>query len=317
MDLVQVALVHVRWQEDVERLRLTDVGRTVGGQLYEPALVQLKGGLEAVLLVLGQEVEMLDGAFVDGDGAPSLLIVPAFFLQQVLEVLVTHGEGAGERLVRVGIGRYRLDAGRGPAADDGDGGRWRNRHLVGEALHDAELLGIGAGAALFGQRLAGGVGLLADLLEDLHVPDLRHDALKRDAALLQEGVETHDAQADRALAHGGIARASHGIGGLGNEVGQDVVEEAHDVLDEALLLFPLLIGFQVEGGKAADRGAVDAMMVDAGRQRDLAAEVRHLDAQTRQLVVFRDLPVHVVAIEDVGLAGLNARRQDTDPKTAG
>src|SRR3546814_7861569 len=56
---------------------------------------------------------------------------------------------------------------------------FRSRHLVGEALHDAELLGIGAGAALLGQGLRGGVGVLADLREDLLVPHFRHDAFER------------------------------------------------------------------------------------------------------------------------------------------
>src|SRR3546814_2706686 len=55
----------------------------------------------------------------------------------------------------------------------------------------------------------------------------------------------------------------------------------------------------------------------AGRQGDLAAEVGHLDGEAGQLVVLRNLPVHVVAEDDVGLAGLDAGGQDAHPEVAG
>ena len=61
---------------------------------------------------------------------------------------------ARQRLVVVDVGRRRLDAGRGAAADDRDRGGRRDRQLVGEALLDAEVGGVRAGAALLGQRLA-------------------------------------------------------------------------------------------------------------------------------------------------------------------
>ncbi len=71
-----------------------------------------------------------------------------------------------------------------------------------------------------------------------------------------------------------------GAGGV-DEALQHVVEEAHHVLDEVRMLVPLEIGLEVERRQAADRGALLAVMVDAGRQRDLAAQVRGLDLEAR------------------------------------
>ncbi len=55
-------------------------------------------------------------------------------------------------------------------------------------------------------------------------------------------------------------------------------------------------------------------MVDAGRQGDLAAQVRGLDLEARQLVMLRHRLVHVIDEDQVRLAGLDARRQDADPQ---
>ncbi|MGB0867620.1 MAG: GlgB N-terminal domain-containing protein, partial [Granulosicoccaceae bacterium] len=43
-------------------------------------LVELERGLEHVLLVLAQEVQVLDRALVDRDRRPDLLVVPPLFL---------------------------------------------------------------------------------------------------------------------------------------------------------------------------------------------------------------------------------------------
>ena len=155
--------------------------------------------------------------------------------------------------------------------------------------------GIRAGAAFLGQHRGGGVGLFADLLEDPLVPDLGHDAFERDAVGLQEGMEAHDAQADGTFAHGRIAGAGHVIRRVVDEVLQHVVEEAHDVFDEARIVLPFQIGLQVQRRQAADGRAVPRpSLVEARRQGDLAAQVGHLDVEAGQLVVFRDLPVHVI-----------------------
>jgi hypothetical protein len=129
-------------------------------------------------------------------------------------------------------------------------------------------------------------------------------------------VEAHDAEADRALAHGGVGGAGEVRAGVVDEALQHVVEEAHHVLDEGRMLVPLEIGLEIERAQAAHGGALLAVMVDAGRQRDLAAQVRGLDLEAGQLVVFGPGVVHVIDEDQVGLAGLDARRQDADPEMA-
>src|SRR6476661_1179596 len=65
----------------------------------------------------------------------------------------------------------------------------------------------------------------------------------------------------------------HLVGSAGDIVGQDIVEEAHDVLDELLVLVPLVPRLEVERGEAAYRGSVGTEMVAARGQRDLRAKV--------------------------------------------
>ena len=259
---------------------------------------------------------MLHRALVDRDRRPGLRVVVARLGEQSGQVLVAHVERARQRFVGEAVGGDRLDAWRGAAADDRDRGGRRDRQLVGEAFHDAELFGVGAGAALLGEHPRGGVGGRADLLEHAPVPDLGDRALEGNAFVLQERVEAHHAQAHGALAQGGVAGPGHGIGGACDEVAEHVVEEAHDVLDEARVVAPGIKGLDVERGQTADRGALRVVVIAAGRQGDLAAQVGHLDVEARQLVVLRDRPVHVVAEQDVGLAGLDARGQDADPQIA-
>ena len=67
---VQVPLIHVARQEDVHRLRLADLRRAVGGEVDDPALVELEGGLVDVLLVLGQIVQVLNRSFMLEDRMP-------------------------------------------------------------------------------------------------------------------------------------------------------------------------------------------------------------------------------------------------------
>ena len=83
------------------------------------------------------------------------------------------------------------------------------------------------------------------------------------------------------------------------------------------MLVPLEIALEVERRQAADGGALLAVMVDAGRQRDLAAQVRGLDLEARELVMLGPGVVHVIDEHQVGLAGLDARRQDADPERTG
>src|SRR3546814_5552118 len=56
------------------------------------------------------------------------------------------------------------------------------------------------------------VHLGVGVLEDLQVPALGHRAFKRDAARLEEAVETHHAKADRTLARRAVFGAGHLVG---------------------------------------------------------------------------------------------------------
>ena len=75
----QVPFVDVGGDEQVQRLRLVDVGRAVGGELDQPALVDLEAGLEHVLFFLGQEVEVLDAAALLEDRIPDRRRCPSAF----------------------------------------------------------------------------------------------------------------------------------------------------------------------------------------------------------------------------------------------
>src|SRR3546814_17544296 len=78
----------------------------------------------------------------------------------------------------------------------------------------------------------------------------------------------------RTLARGRICSARHAGLGTVDIILEHVVEETHHIFDEALLVLPLIPGFEVQGREAAHRGAIVAEMILAGGQRDLAAQVR-------------------------------------------
>ncbi|MNN43656.1 hypothetical protein D3C81_1579040 [compost metagenome] len=184
MQHVQVPLVHVAGDEEVQRLGLADFRRAVGGQLDHPALVQFEGGLEDALLVVRQGLEVLNRAFVFEDRVPHGLGVDALFAQQFLQVGVLDRERARQGLVRIDVGRDRLDARRGAAADDRDRGGRGDGQLVAEAFHHALFGGVQAGALFLGQHAAGLVGLAAQVLEQTHVPRLGHGRFKGHALTL-------------------------------------------------------------------------------------------------------------------------------------
>src|SRR3546814_6528964 len=71
----KIPILDIGGDEEVEGLRLVDEWGAVARQFQYPALVDLETGLEDVLFLLGQELEMLDRAALLQDGVPRLLAV--------------------------------------------------------------------------------------------------------------------------------------------------------------------------------------------------------------------------------------------------
>ena len=245
---------------------------------------------------------MLDAAAPLEDRIPDIGRVLALLVENLLEIGVLDDERARQRLVRVDVGRDRFDAGAGPAADDADRRGRRNRHLAAETFHRAGFGSVGARPAFLRQHQRGFFRLGADMLEHLEVPHLGHRAFEADALGLEEGVEAHHAEAHAAFAHGRIFRACHLVGRPVDIVLQDVVEEAHDVLDELLVAVPFVPFLEIERGQAAHCSAIVAEMVDAGRQCDFGAQVRGRDLEPQFAVMLGHHAVHRVGEHDVGLA---------------
>ena len=82
-------------------------------------------------------------------------------------------------------------------------------------------------------------------------------------------MEAHDTKPDGALTHRRIARLGHAIRCGVDELLQHVIQEAHHVRDETRMVLPLEPGLEVQRGKAADRGAVLAMLISPRGQGDL------------------------------------------------
>ena len=188
---------------------------------------------------------------------------------------------------------------------------------MAEPLHHAALLGVQAGTLLLGQNAAGLVGLATQVLEQAHVPRLGHGAFEGDALALQEGMEAHQAQADRTLALGRIDGGLHFRRRAADEVLQHIVQETHDVFDEAGLFAPLQEGLGIDRRQAANGGPVHAQVVAAGVQHDLGAQVRLFDLQAQVALVRRHLAVHRVGEDHIGLAGLHPDVEQLGPQRAG
>src|SRR3546814_6875200 len=78
--------------------------------------------------------------------------------------------------------------------------------------------------------------------------------------------------------------------------------------------FPFRVFLEIQRRQAADRGALTAEAVEAGRQRHLGAEIRGLDLQPLQLLMLRQRSLHMVDVDDLGLAVFHPRRLDADPQ---
>src|SRR5215470_11380297 len=129
-------------------------------------------------------------------------------------------------------------------------------------------------------------------------------------------MEAHDAEANRALTQRRVAGTLHAVRRDGDEVCQDVVEEAQHILDEARHLVPRMPRLDVERGETAHRGALLVAVVDAGRQRDLAAQVGGRDFQPELALMPRHRAIDAVDEQEIRLAGLQPRLEDALPQLA-
>ena len=62
MEHVQIPLIDIARDEDVERLRLANERRAIGGEVDDPALIDFERRLEDVLLIVAQPIEMMHRA---------------------------------------------------------------------------------------------------------------------------------------------------------------------------------------------------------------------------------------------------------------
>jgi hypothetical protein len=141
-------------------------------------------------------------------------------------------------------------------------------------------------------------------------------AIRRPRSGLQEGVEAHQAQADRTLAHGGIDGGGHPAA--------RVWMKSSSTLSRKRMTSSMNIGSSRHSRKVSaltdDRQQTAVRSCPdgpAGVQHDLRAQVRLLDLQAQLALVLRHRAVHRVGEDQVGLAGLQADLEDLLPQVAG
>src|SRR5690606_2612896 len=217
----------------------------------------------------------------------------------------------------IDVRRDRLDARARAAADDADARRRRNRELAAEALVRAALGRIGARAALEREPSGRVVGRVAQMPKDTQVPALRHRALERDAASLQERMKAHRAEADGSLPPRRVNRVTHLCRRTLDEVLEYVVEKAHQIVDEARIVAPLVPRLEIDRRQAAHGGADLADVIAAGRQQNLAAQVRLAHGEPELALMGRQMPVRRVDEQQIRLAGLQARLENFLPQLPG
>ena len=130
-------------------------------------------------------------------------------------------------------------------------------------------------------------------------------------------MKAHDAEADRALAQRRSTwRASMPSGASSMKLVSTLSSMRSTSSMKPRLVAPLVPGLDIQRRQAADRGAFLAVMIDAGRQGDLAAQVRGRDLQAQLALMLGQRAVHRVDEQQIGLAGLQARFQDALPQLA-
>ena len=98
----QVPLVDIGGNIEVQALRLVDIGRAIGGEFEQPALVDFEAGLvDAAFSSGAQEVEMLDRAAVFEDRIPDIGGILALRRQQFFQIGIFYAEAARQGLMRI------------------------------------------------------------------------------------------------------------------------------------------------------------------------------------------------------------------------
>src|SRR5688572_7337163 len=103
------------------------------------------------------------------------------------------------------IRRNRFDTCASSTCNNTDASCRSNRSFARKPFCAANILRVGASAPLIGQFNRRMIYTFLDMVEELEVPCLCHDALKGNALGLQEAVEAHDSQAYAAFPHGTVA----------------------------------------------------------------------------------------------------------------
>ncbi len=248
---------------------------------------------------------MLDRAAALEDRRPDALAVLRLVDQQPLEMRIADRDRARQRLVGVDIGRDRLDAGRGAAADDRDATRSaRSPSCTRSAPSRPCRPRRGRGRARWRASATPRSTWAWICLKILMFHDLGHRAFERDGARLEEGVEAHHAEADAALALGADSwrapsRRARGRYSRCSTLSRKRITSSMNILSP--FHSSQVSRLRTERQQTAVR--CGAEMVGAGRQRDLRAQVRGGDLEAEVAVMLGHRPVHLVDEDDVGLAG--------------
>ena len=84
----QIPFFHVGGDIQVQRCRLVDIRRAVGGQFNQPALIDFEAGFERVFFLGREEIEMLNAATLFKDAVPHIIAILALFDQQFLKMRI-------------------------------------------------------------------------------------------------------------------------------------------------------------------------------------------------------------------------------------
>ena len=152
------------------------------------------------------------------------------------------------------------------------------------------------------------------MFKHAHVPDFRHRPFERNLVGLKERMEAHHAKANRAFPHRGVACPAKIFRSIVDEILQNIIEEAHDVLNKTGVFFPFGILLNIKRREAADSRPILAEPVDTRRQGDLGTKVRGFNFKSAEFLVQRQCLVHMIDILDAKMNLMDiALNEDQEP----